>query len=55
MKVVAKKGSHSKVYYLRIPHDFIETFGITESDDFTLNVNFDKDGNLVLCYKRVKK
>ncbi|WWQ60301.1 AbrB/MazE/SpoVT family DNA-binding domain-containing protein [Sulfolobus tengchongensis] len=55
MKVITRKGGSGDVYYLRIPRDIVEAFNISKNDEFVLNANFDKDGNLILCYKRVKK
>ncbi|BCU70820.1 AbrB/MazE/SpoVT family DNA-binding domain-containing protein [Stygiolobus caldivivus] len=41
-------------YYLLIPKDIVDSLGITPEDDFVLNTEI-KDGEITLCYKRVKK
>ncbi|WP_016732549.1 hypothetical protein [Saccharolobus islandicus] len=41
-------------YYLLIPKDVVDSLGIKSDDDFILNVE-QKDGEVILCYKRMKK
>jgi len=48
-----RAGNH-KTYYFLIPKDVVEALGIKPDDDFILNVE-QKDGEITLCYKRVKK
>jgi bifunctional DNA-binding transcriptional regulator/antitoxin component of YhaV-PrlF toxin-antitoxin module len=52
---VYKGGRPGKTtYYLLIPKDIVEALGISPNDEFILNVE-QKDGELVLAYKRIKK
>ncbi len=41
-------------YYLNVPIDVVRALGISENDEFVLSVE-NKDGDVMLCYKRVKK
>ena len=56
MKPRVYKGGRPghNTFYLLIPKDVVDSLGIKPSDDFILNVE-QKDGELTLCYKRVKK
>ncbi|MCI4456207.1 MAG: AbrB/MazE/SpoVT family DNA-binding domain-containing protein [Sulfolobus sp.] len=47
-----KPGQYT--YYLLIPKDVVKALEIKPDDDFILNVE-QKDGELVLTYRRVKK
>ena len=43
-----------KTFYFLIPKDIVEALGINSDDEFILNVE-QKDGEITLCYKRMKK
>lgn len=51
---VYKGGNGHYTFYLLIPKDVVESLNISPNDEFLLNVE-QKDGELVLMYKRVKK
>ncbi|ACP37358.1 conserved hypothetical protein [Sulfolobus islandicus M.14.25] len=48
-----KKGNHESLYIL-IPRDIADVLNITKDDEFILTVET-KDGEIILCYKRIKK
>jgi len=56
MKPRVYKGGRPghNTFYLLIPKDVVDSLGIKPDDDFILNVE-QKDGELTLCYRRVKK
>jgi len=43
-----------ETHYLNIPRDIAKALNITKDDEFILSVDT-KDGEITLCYKRVKK
>ncbi|ACP35563.1 conserved hypothetical protein [Sulfolobus islandicus L.S.2.15] len=43
-----------ETYYLNIPRDIAKALNITKNDEFILSVDT-KDGEITLCYRRVKK
>ncbi|BAB65975.1 hypothetical protein [Sulfurisphaera tokodaii] len=56
VKPYIRKGGREgdETYYLNIPRDIAKAFNITKEDEFVLSVET-KDGEITLCYKRVKK
>ncbi|AAY80845.1 hypothetical protein [Sulfolobus acidocaldarius] len=56
MKPLIHKGSKpgQESYYLNIPREIVRALGITSEDEFVLSVE-NRDGDIVLCYRRVKK
>ncbi|WP_152412021.1 AbrB/MazE/SpoVT family DNA-binding domain-containing protein [Saccharolobus islandicus] len=56
MKPRVQRGGKpgQKSFYLNIPADIVRSLNISEEDEFILNVET-KDGEITLCYKRVKK
>nr|WP_012954645.1 hypothetical protein [Saccharolobus solfataricus]ABA64559.1 hypothetical protein [Saccharolobus solfataricus P2]7XI6_A Chain A, C56 [Saccharolobus solfataricus]7XI6_B Chain B, C56 [Saccharolobus solfataricus] len=56
MKPYIRRGGRpgDETYYLNIPRDIAKALGITKEDEFMLSVET-KDGEITLCYKRVKK
>ena len=56
MKPRVYKGGRPghNTFYLLIPKDVVDSLGIKPDDDFILNVE-QKDGEITLCYRRVKK
>jgi bifunctional DNA-binding transcriptional regulator/antitoxin component of YhaV-PrlF toxin-antitoxin module len=56
MKPRVYKGGRPghNTYYLLIPKDVVEALGISPDDEFILNVE-QKDGELILSYRRIKK
>ena len=56
IKPYVRRGSKAgdETYYLHIPREFVRALGIKPDDQFELTIDT-KDGELTLCYKRVKK
>lgn len=56
MKPRVHKGGKpgQETFYLNIPREIVSSLGISPEDEFELKVEV-KDGELTLCYKRVKK
>ncbi len=56
MKPHVRKGGKpgQKTFYLNIPREIVTSLDIKLDDEFELKVET-KDGELTLCYKRVKK
>ena len=56
MKPRVYKGGRPghNTFYLLIPKDVVDSLGIKPDVDFILNVE-QEDGELTLCYRRVKK
>jgi len=56
VKPYIRKGGREgdETYYLNIPRDIAKVLNITKDDEFILSVDT-KDGELTLCYRRVKK
>lgn len=51
-----RRGSRpgDETFYLHIPREFVRALDIKPDDQFELKVET-KDGELTLCYRRVKK
>ncbi|MBB5253512.1 AbrB/MazE/SpoVT family DNA-binding domain-containing protein [Sulfurisphaera ohwakuensis] len=55
VKLSAKKGGRGEeTYYLNVPREIVKSLGLSKGDEFILSVET-KDGEIILCYKRVKK
>lgn len=51
---IRKGGKGQETYYLNIPKEIVKSLNIKPDDEFILNVE-QKDGDLVLAYRRMKK
>ena len=56
MKPRVHKGGKpgQETFYLNIPREIVTSLGISPEDEFELKVET-KDGELTLCYRRLRK